>query len=687
MSTRTTSARQVVPWRRLVMLIVLSVALIASLLLGTLTTDRSRWIPEFALDLEGGTQIILTPTTTDGSEITQEDVNQAIEIIRQRVDASGVSEAEITSEGGQNIVVGLPGEPSQETLDLVRTSAVLRMRPVLTLTTTGSGALTPATVQAYDEAQASASASAEATDTASATPSESASPEASASASASPSANATYSQAELEEQAKRIADADGDGVLSDTPTTTPENASDTAWITEKVYYESLILDCTNPNTQSTSADDPAVAVAACGSSGEKYILGPAEVEGTNVTQATSGYDSTKSLWVVNLELNSAGADAFAAVTGRLVDLDSPQDKFAIVLDGKVISAPAPNAAITGGKAMISGDFTSDEAATLANQLNFGSLPLNFEVQSEEQISATLGSESLTSGLIAGLIGLALVVLYLLWQYHGLGFVAAGSVMLATGLSYLIVSLLSWTIGYRLSLAGVVGLIISVGITADSFIVFFERIRDEIREGRTLSAAVSHGWHRAKRTIFVADGVNLLCSIVLYFLAVGSVRGFAFTLGITTVLDLVIVLMFTYPIMTLLVRTKFFGEGHRFSGMDPAALGRTPVYRGRGSALDRGSKPAKETRAEQIASAVEQGIEDSESSSEGRVTTPAPKKTAVATLDARAEDAALVVDENGNRLSLAERRAQERRRAAEGAADSDAETPESDDSATESKEEN
>lgn len=587
----------VVPWRRLITLIVLIGALVASLLIGSLAGEKNRWLPEFALDLEGGTQIILTPTTTDGSTITESDVNQAIEIIRQRVDATGVAEAEITSQGGQNIVVGLPGTPSQETLQLVRTSAVLRFRPVLT--STYSGVITPSIVS---QLQSSTGTSVEpvegateaATPSAEATPSASAEPSATPTATAEPTAGATatpaatdptadsYTPEELLAEAQKLADSNGDGVISDEPSAEPTDASDLAWITEKAYYDSLILDCTDASSHNISNDDPAKPLVACDPETKaKYILGPAEVEGTSVTKATSGFDQQRNEWIVNLSFNDEGGEAFADVTSRISTLSAPRNQFGIVLDGQVISAPRTSIAITNHSATISGNFTSATAGTLANQLSFGSLPLNFEVQSEEQISATLGSDSLTSGLIAGAVGMLLVILYLLWQYHGLGLVAAGSVVLATAVSYLLVSLLSWTMGYRLSLAGVVGLIISIGITADSFIVFFERIRDEIRDGRTLKSAVAHGWIRARRTILVADGVNLLAAVVLYFLAVGSVRGFAFTFGLTTVIDIVIVMMFTYPIMTLLVRTKFFGGGHRLSGMDPEALGRTPSYRGRG----------------------------------------------------------------------------------------------------------
>lgn len=386
--------------------------------------------------------------------------------------------------------------------------------------------------------------------------------------------------------ARERADQNHDGKISDQPKSKPANASDAEnWITEKVAYDAAILDCTKPSSKLNVVDDPKKPLVACDRSrgqATKYILGPAEIEGTQLTKASSGFDQRSNQWIVQIQFDSKGTKAFADVTRRLVKLQQPKNQFAVVLDGSVISSAAPSEVISGGQAQISGSFTDQTAKTLANQLSFGSLPLKFNVQSEEQISATLGSESLRGGLIAGAIGVVLLALYLLWTYHGLGIVAIGSIALATGLSYLIVALMSWIIGYRLSMAGVVGFIISIGITADSFIVFFERIRDEIREGRSVRAAVTHGWHRAKRTIYVADGTNLLCSLVLYFLAVGSVRGFAFTLGLTTILDLIVVVMFTYPVMAILVRGSFFGEGHRWSGMSAIALGNAPAYSGRGS---------------------------------------------------------------------------------------------------------
>ncbi|MBM7825466.1 preprotein translocase subunit SecD [Arcanobacterium pluranimalium] len=556
--------------KRLVVLFVLMIALVGSLFAGTLKGSQSRFAPSLALDLEGGTQIILTPVATDGSEITESDVSQAIEIIRQRVDASGVAEAEISAQGGKNIVVALPGNPSKETLDLVRTSAVLRLRPVLSV-------MAPKALTADDIAKMKNAQANKGTD-----PNAQPAPVQEA-----PAPNLTPEQ--LEKEIVALADSDKDGKISDTPHGTPKDYSDDLWVTEKALYDAFKLECGSEDARlRATADDPKKASVACSSTGEqKYILGPAEIEGTNLTKASSSLATDQKGtptggWAVNMQFDSAGAKAFADVTGRIYQMQSPKNQFAIVLDGQVLSAPVPNGPIAGGQAQITGHFKAEEAAALANQLNFGSLPLNFEVQSEEQISATLGSEQLQAGLIAGFIGLVLIVLYMLWQYHGLGIIAIASIVLSTGLSYLVICGLSWVMGYRLSMAGVLGMIISIGVTADSFIVYFERIRDEIRDGRNVHSAIEYGWDRAKRTIIISDCVNLLASIVLYVLTVGSVRGFAFTLGITTLLDLIVVMMFTYPLMLIVIRTAFFGKGKRFSGLDVESLRRTPLYRGRGN---------------------------------------------------------------------------------------------------------
>lgn len=545
---------------RLITLAVLIAAIFGTVFAGTKFSD-AEWTPNLALDLEGGTQIILTPFTADGSEITQADVQQAIEIIRQRVDASGVAEAEITSQGGQNIVVALPGEPSKETLELVRQSAQMRFRAFLF-----QGSPGPIDPVAYNEFLQE--------DDAEET-SEELGPE------------------DIEAAARMAADQDGDGEISATPETTPVNGSDPAWMTEQVWYDFYTLDCTDPaNLVGGGGDDPDAALVACDKDGtSKYIVGPMEIPGTDVATASSGIATNQAGaptgdYAVNIKFNKEGTEKFREVTTRLYNEHRADgtNRFAAVLDGLVTTAPGiQNGPIPNGEAQITGDFTREEASTLARQLSFGSLPITFEVQSEEQISATLGSEQLQKGLLAGLIGLILVVGYSLWQYRGLAIVTVTSLTVAATLTFGVIALLSWIQGYRLSLPGVAGLIIAIGITADSFIVYFERIRDEVREGRSLSAAVDYGWERARRTILASDAVNLLAATVLYFLAVGGVRGFAFTLGLTTVIDLIVVFLFTHPIMKALIRTRFYGGGHKLSGLDPEHLGATvSAYRGRGS---------------------------------------------------------------------------------------------------------
>lgn len=546
------------PWRALVGLIVL-ILVGAGTLVGLHFSQGSGFAPKLALDLEGGTQVILTPRLVDGAEtsgsVDQEAMNEAINVIRQRIDASGVAEAEISTLGQDNIIVSIPGKADDKTLDLIRTSATMRLRPVLEVGNPGPLTV-PTDAQSDPESQ----------EIAEMTP---------------------------EEYAFFVADTDGDGILSTEPQGAPADSSDPAWITEQVLFDFLMLDCTNEaSLLDNHGDVSEEPLAACSPEGDaKYLLGPTEIEGVHVKNASSGmiYSATgqpTGQIGVSVEFDNEGAQTFKEVSSRLYDLqdtDPTRNRFAFVLDGNVISAPSMNAVIPDGNAQISGNFTVESGNMLANQLSFGSLPLNFEVQSEQEISATLGAHHLETGIFAGLIGLLLVVLWMLWQYRGLSVVSAGSLVVAGIVTYLAITLLSWTIGYRLSLPGVTGLIIAVGITADSFIVYFERIRDEVREGIPLSAAVERGWRRARRTIVISDAVNLVAASVLYVLAVGGVQGFAFTLGLTTIVDLVVIFLFTHPIMGVLMRTRFFGSGSRWSGLDPEHLGAKSgsVYAGRG----------------------------------------------------------------------------------------------------------
>lgn len=592
------TTRRARPGRPLLALALIIVALAAVIGVGAWRSDATL-APKLALDLEGGTQVILEPVADSGAEVTADALDQAIDVIRQRIDASGVAEASITREGDRNIVVGIPGEIDDETLKLISTSAQMRFRAVLAVADPG-----PTVTATADPSATASSDGAQATPTPDATSAvETPAADVPVSPDATPMSNTLVGDGVDERSVDGDLSAQAAASPSPTPeatptaqatadssgTAAPTSPSDTAWITSDVEQEFNDLDCTNPeNLQGGGGDDPDKPLVTCESDGTaKYILGPAEVEGSEIQTATSGLGVnsrgvTTNQWVVNLTMKGDGADQFREVTTRVVSLEAPRNRFAMVLDGLVISAPSVNNAITDGRAEISGSFTRDSAATLARQLNFGALPLTFEVQSQEQISATLGSSQLQHGLLAGLIGLVLVVIYSAIQYRALGAITVGSLAIAAVLTYEIITLLSWLQGYRLSLAGVAGLIVAIGITADSFIVYFERVRDELRDGRALTGAVEHGWSRAQRTILASDAVNFLAAIVLYFLAVGGVRGFAFTLGLTTIIDLVVVFLFTHPTLQLVARTRFFGEGHRFSGLDPQRLQVTGArYAGRG----------------------------------------------------------------------------------------------------------
>jgi preprotein translocase subunit SecD len=343
------------------------------------------------------------------------------------------------------------------------------------------------------------------------------------------------------------------------------------------------LNCADKNWQQTVGytmgqyNNPHIQIVSCGSSHNKLVLDKSDVAGNMIALASAAPQTNSSAWQVNLNFKSNGAKAFGDLTSRMYDKygtsNSPLDDLAVVLDGTVVSFPAINQGpITGGLAQITGNFNQQTATTLANQLSYGALPLSFHQQSVQSVSPELGRDQLAAGLIAGALGLILVMVYLLIYYRGLAIVAVGSLVIAALLAFLSVILLGKYQGFALSLAGIAGLIVAIGITADSFVVFFERLRDEVRDGRSLRAAVERGWGRARRTILVSDTVSFLAAALLYYFAIGSVRGFAFTLGLTTIIDVLVVFTFTKPVMTLLARTKFFGQGHPLSGLDPRRPG-------------------------------------------------------------------------------------------------------------------
>jgi preprotein translocase subunit SecD len=335
-------------------------------------------------------------------------------------------------------------------------------------------------------------------------------------------------------------------------------------------------------------DNPAAQIVSCDASGNKYALDKAAVQGTQVTGATATLSTTNNEWVVNVTFNGGGSSAFAKLTadqynkyyaagqGNSTTSDYWLDTTSIVLDGNVVEAPETLGAINGGNAQISGSFTQATATQLQNILKYGSLPLNFKILSVQSVSAQLGRAQLDGGLIAAAIGLGLVVIYSFLYYRGLGLVSVSSLIIAGGLAMLTVVLLTKYQSFTLELAGIAGLIVAIGITADSFVVFFERLRDEVREGKQLRPAVEAGWKRARRTILVSDTVSFLAALLLYYFSIGEVKGFAYTLGLTTLIDILVVFLFTKPMVTLLARTRFYGNGAPLSGLDPARLGaRTP----------------------------------------------------------------------------------------------------------------
>ncbi|MEP7193382.1 MAG: protein translocase subunit SecD [Actinomycetota bacterium] len=542
-------------------------------LLGAVSTKgTAQRTPKLGLDLSGGTELILTPKLVGNQQINQGQILKAVDIIRARVNGSGVTEAEVSTQGGKDIVISLPGTPDPATVASLQKSSKLSMRATLVEASTTATPVPTATGPSPLKPTGEATSNPKASTPATTAPKSGFPPALTAATTPAPSATPTAA----------------------TPTTAPatgakpQNPSDLAWVTPALQKQLADLNCADPKSVEAIVDDPAKPMVTCDAERPlKYILGPAEVFGTQISNATSGQQttqggSTSGVWEVRLDFNSAGTKTFCDLTSRITVLPSPRNQGAIVLDNKVISNPVPQAALCAGNASITGSFTAASSKVLADQLKFGALPLSFRLQTSDQISPTLGGDQLARGLIAGGIGLLLVVAYSLFQYRALGLVTVSSLTIAGLLTYALVTLFGWSQGFRLTMAGVTGLIVSIGIVADSFILYFERVRDEVRDGRALRAAVETGWNRARRTILISDAVNFLAAVVLYALAASNVRGFAFTLMLTTMVDIVVVFLFTHPLLSILANTKFFGEGHKWSGLDRKRLGaRNVTYAGRG----------------------------------------------------------------------------------------------------------
>ncbi|MEV7107788.1 protein translocase subunit SecD [Streptomyces atroolivaceus] len=553
------------PGRALALILIAMVALTGGMFLSGHTT------PRLGIDLAGGTSITLKAKSQPGKPeaINETNMNTAVSIIERRVNGLGVSEAEVQTQGASNIIVNIPkGTNSKQAREQVGTTAQLYFRPVLTVT---GGGPTP---------EGSASPSPSGSGKPSATPSAKASdPETASDPKATPSASATTQgravTGALKKDTTPTPSASAPGA-AETPAATETPDAATAALEKKF----TALNCTDEAARAKAGDgvkpeDPTVA---CSSEGDaKYLLGPAEVSGTDVDDAKAQFDQQRGIWLVSMEFTDKGSKKFQTITKKLSTQQSPQNQFAISLDGEVVSAPQVNETLSGS-AEISGSFTQQSAEDLANVLSYGALPLSFSEDTVTTVTAALGGEQLEAGLIAGAIGLALVVIYLVAYYRGLAFIALLSLLASGVLTYTIMALLGPAIGFALNLPAVCGAIVAIGITADSFIVYFERIRDEIREGRTLRPAVERAWPRARRTILVSDFVSFLAAAVLFLVTVGKVQGFAFTLGLTTLLDVVVVFLFTKPVMTLMARTKFFASGHPWSGLDPKRLGAKPPLR-------------------------------------------------------------------------------------------------------------
>ena len=585
--------------------------------------------PKLGLDLQGGAQVILKAQTLNGKAPSKSSLDQARQIITNRVNGLGVSSAEVVTQGNDRIVVSVPGASANDIKDVGGT-ALLQFRPLLPIydqsgqqqqslpvnppaMPSPSGSAKPS---GSTTAKPSTSATAKATaKPASSSPSPhgrvvpkvagsaAASGTAASSVAPAPSGSATPlggASATPSTPANNGAPIDQWKVLGVTPPTTPA-AVQALSATQKQQLYSAIQSWPCNNT-TKPLDDPNKPIITCDTANTtRYLLGPVIVKGTEVKSAAAiapGAVQGQFQWTVNVDLKPSGQTKWADYTAKHNEQTKPGDIANIVadtLDSKVIVASTIQSTING-TTQITGNFTEQSATNLANSLKYGALPLNFLQQQATSISPTLGTDQLKAGMLAGGIGLLLVVIYSLIYYRALGLVTIASLLVSGGLTYAMLVILGKQIGFTLTLAGIAGFIVAVGITADSFVVFFERLRDEVRDGRSLRAAVGRGWGRARRTILVSDTVSFLAAALLYYFAIGSVRGFAFTLGLTTLIDVLVVFTFTKPVMTLLARTKFFGGGHPLSGLDPRRLGTRGPWRAAPRAAAR--VPARTTPAKE-----------------------------------------------------------------------------------------
>ncbi|HKT04842.1 MAG TPA: protein translocase subunit SecD [Rugosimonospora sp.] len=596
--------------------LVLAVILVGLYTLVFLTGDKKPH-PRLGLDLRGGTSMTLSASNQLGKAPTAQSLGQARQIIANRVNATGVTEAEVVTEGNNNIVVNVARGITEDKLKQLVAPAQLNFREVKSQLSDHPVSTSSPSPSASGSAKPSGSASAKAsaTPSAKASPSRSAkastspSAKASASASASPAASLNPSQsAAAADAAKRLAavqqklgstyaiagqyisavqqgqvdpsnpDANTISLLRPFADLSPDEV---AVLPPQLQFYLPTVECSQLNArQPGSISDPAQQVIACGTAAggdadRKYLLDVAKVTGTDVKSATSGFDTNQGGWIVTLKFTSKGGSRWTSLTDQAMKDGSGSSsssssssggaQVAIVLDNTVVSAPQIQQVIVGDAVINGGGINEQSSGILATQLNYGSLPLSFSIQSVDSVSPTLGSQQLEYGLLAGAIGLILVVAYCLFYYRALGLVVIASLVVSAALVFGSLVVLGRIMGFTLSLAGIAGFIVAIGITADSFVVFFERLKDEAKEGRTMRSSVPRAWVRARRTILSADAVSFLAAAILYWLAAGAVKGFAFTLGLSTILDLLIVFLFTHPLVALLSRSNTFSSP-RVSGL-------------------------------------------------------------------------------------------------------------------------
>jgi preprotein translocase subunit SecD len=583
----------------------LVVFFLGTALLYGLVALAGSWKPELGLDLQGGTRITLVAKGDPSSE----NLDEARAIIDQRVNGSGVSEAEVVTQGGDIIVVEIPGDPRRDLVSTVERQAQLRFR--LVACSDSNGCPAPGTGTPAPEAPAPQEPGADPTaPAAEPTAPPSATPSGAnrvapgfATEGETPAPTETPSDAPSETPSQGAGETPADSPSGD-PSALPESFDERAVVpldeavafmrggyTQADYEAFNAYQCDDKGVISkvegapatlpdVPADDPLSSLVACSppedASGnqpavpsQKYLLSKAVIAGTDLEDAGFSIPQNSVAYAVTLDIGGKGENVFSEASSTLT---RNVEQFAIVLDGAVISAPTFTSTIPDGSAQITGNFTEAQASSLATSLKYGSLPISFDEPSTQTIGPSLAGDQLSAGLTAGAFGLGLVLIYCLLYYRGLGLVVVASLLAAAVVTYALVLLLSETAGFTLTLPGIAGLIIAVGVTADSFIIFFERIRDEMRDGKTMRVAVESGWKRAKVTRLAAQVVSLLSAAVLYIFATGAVKGFGFALGLSTIVDLAILFWFTKPMVSWLARFRFFNSGHRLSGLSAGTLG-------------------------------------------------------------------------------------------------------------------